>query len=82
MATLDRKEQILLKVGLLAIERIHPYAQSTQIGNRVWEAFNLGKEYRKLQPKDSADKKCHVCGVSLGEKHLSYCSVGPDIFHG
>ena len=26
-------------------------------------------------------RRCHVCKVKVGEKHLSFCSVGHNIFY-
>ena len=51
------------------------------LSTSTWKALQehtteMGRE------RITVNKKCHVCGVSVGEKHKAICSVGPDVFKG
>jgi len=47
------------------------------------ELVKANKGIRRLKRKLahlSAPKRCHVCGVMIGERHKSICSVGNGVY--
>ena len=50
----DRQKQIAIEVGMLSVKTLPKTFIYSDLHNRVWEAFELGREYQKEQNEQNA----------------------------
>ena len=72
---LNRMEPQLTPAGQNMLSWLLKYAEEQDRLN-----YRYAHIIKEFEDEFEKPKTCHVCGVKIGEKHKSICSVGPDIF--